>query len=518
MKKLLLLTILSISFLSNSIAQNNKILEKKEQKGFIKLNFMSIDMPEIFNETNNSFSDEPNMLFSGIHYNLNLGKNFYSGIGIYGALTGERGGFFTLGINGGYKKYFFDKLYTDIGFHFGGGGGAAAPDGGGAFILPHINFGYDFKNFSVNSGWSYVNFFDGGLIKNHQFNIGIEVPLNYTYADYSNSEQEYSLSDFKNSNWESSTSKISLLMHLNNLNAKGRSQNSFGDEFDTATINLAGFELAWYFRENWFSYIKVDGAYNGIPGGYMDVFLGAGYLQKFNKNNTHLLLKLAGGAGGGGGVETSGGFLIQPDISLEQRLFNDFFLALNAGLVMTPNSDFYSNSYGVGLKYYAEKDGTITQNDKYNSAKFKGTSVIVKQELYINPKRNNEVKENMQQISLQLNFDLSKHLYIAGQTSFANFGDAGAYAEGIVGLGLQTNFIANNYKFFGQLLGGAAGGGGISTGQGLIVKPSIGLDFKINNTLNLRIASGYVSAVNGNLNNPLFNIGINYNISFLKLK
>lgn len=518
MKKLLLLTILAISFLSNSIAQNNKIPEKKEQKGFIKLDFMSIDMPEIFNETTNTFSDEPNMLFSGIHYNLDLGKNFYSGIGIYGALTGKRGGFFTLGVNAGYKKYFSNKLYTDIGFHFGGGGGAAAKDGGGAFILPHLNFGYDFKNFSINSGWSYVNFFDGGLIKNHQFNIGIEVPLNYSYTNYSNSEKEYSLLNLKNTNWKKSSSEISLLMHLNNLNARGRSQNNFGDEYDTATINLAGFELAWCFSKKWFTYIKVDGAYNGIPGGYMDVFLGAGFLQKMNNNKTNILLKFAGGAGGGGGVETSGGFLIQPDISLEQRLFKDVFLAINAGLVMTPNSDFFSNSYGIGLKYYAEKDGIISKNKNYKSSKFKGTSVAVTQEIYFKPKRVNESIENMQQISLQLNFDLNKHLYVAGQTSFANFGDAGAYAEGIVGLGIQSNMIKDKLKFFGQVLGGAAGGGGISTGQGLIVKPSIGLDLKINNTLNFRTASGYVTAANGNLGNIFFNMGINYNISFLKLK
>lgn len=409
-------------------------------------------------------------------------------------------------------------MYTDIGFHFGGGGGAAAHDGGGAFILPHANIGYNFKNFSINFGWSYVNFFDGGLIKNHQFNIGIEVPLNYHYADYSNLEKEYSLLSLKNTNWENLSSKISLLMHLNNLNARGRSQNTLGNQYDTATINLAGFELAWYFTKNWFSYVKVDGAYNGIPGGYMDVFLGAGYLQKLNNNKTHILLKFAGGAGGGGGVETSGGFLIQPDISLEQRLFNDVFLALNAGLVMTPNSDFFSNSYGVGLKYYAEKDGIISKNKSYNSAKYKGTSVAVTQEIYFKPERNNSTIENMQQISLQLNFNVNKHIYVAGQTSFANFGDAGAYAEGIVGLGLQTNFITNRFKFFGQILGGAAGGGGISTGQGLIIKPSIGLDIKLNNTLNFRTASGYVNAIGGSLGNLFFNAGLNYNISFLKLK
>ena len=72
------------------------------------------------------------MGFSGIHYNLMLNEWAYAGVGIYGAISGERGGFFTLGINAGIKKYFSDKFYVDAGFHFGGGGGAAALDGGGA--------------------------------------------------------------------------------------------------------------------------------------------------------------------------------------------------------------------------------------------------------------------------------------------------------------------------------------------------------------------------------------------------
>ena len=512
MKNTFLVTLFLIGYSLNFISQDKVIPKKINQNGFAKIDFMSINMPEF------NIPDEPNMIFSGSHYNLMINKNFYAGVGIYGSLAGKRGGFFTLGVNSGYKKYFSKKWYTDIGFHFGGGGGARAPDGGGAFILPHVNFGYDFENFSINSGWSYINFFDKGLIKNHQFNIAIEVPLNYSYTNYVDSEIELKIEDLKTSNWKKNSSKISLLLHANNINTRGRSINTFGNQYNLATINLAGFELAWYLSNKWFSYVKVDGAYNGIPGGYMDVFLGAGYLQKFNNNKSHILLKFAAGAGGGGGVETSGGLLIQPDISIEQRLFEDFFLALNAGLIMTPNSDFFSNSYGIGLKYYVEKDGVISENKKYNAVKFKGTSVSVQQEIYFNAKRVSNIEENMQQISLQLNFDFTKQLYVTGQTSFANFGDAGAYAEGIVGLGLQTNFISNRFKFFGQILGGAAGGGGISTGQGLIIKPSTGLDIKINNTLNFRSALGYVKAVNGELSNLFINFGLSYNISFLKLK
>ena len=158
MKKIIFLLVLLIS---NQLlfSQTENTPKKLTQKGFAKIDFLSIDMPII--ET----SKEPNMGLTGIHYNLFLGDKFYTGVGLYGSIAGIRGGFFTLGVNAGLKKYFSNKLYVDTGFHFGGGGGAGALDGGGAFILPHFNLGYDFKNFSINGGWSYVNFFDGGKIK-----------------------------------------------------------------------------------------------------------------------------------------------------------------------------------------------------------------------------------------------------------------------------------------------------------------------------------------------------------------
>ena len=54
-----------------------------------------------------------------------------------------------------------------------------------------------------------------------------------------------------------------------------------------------------------------------------------------------------------------------------------------------------------------------------------------------------------------------------------DFGNAGAYAEGIAGLGIQTHKVWNGrVTFFVQGLIGSAGGGNISTGEGLIVKPS----------------------------------------------
>lgn len=489
-------------------SQTSDNILKLVENGFGKIDYLSIKLPE----------NDPNMGFTGIHYNLYINDWFYSGLGIYGAVSGNKGGFFTLGLNAGVKKKISKNIYLDSGFHFGGGGGAGAPDGGGAFILPHVNLGYTFKYFSLNTGWSYVNFFDKGNIKGHQINFVIEVPLNFEYSLYKNSERKFTINELNNSGWNILSKRTSLMFHQNNLKIKGDTQNTGGIKYNGETIRLAGFELASFFNNNWFGFVKVDGAFDGIKAGYMDVFLGAGYKYSFNKSRTNLLSKFGLGAGGGGGIDTKGGFLIYPDISLEQKLFNDFFFALNTGFVMSPNSDVFTQSYGFGLKYYVDRNGTKSNEKTYDSGIFKGLQIITKQDLYLKANRDSGNSQDMQQISLQVNFDLTKNLYLAGQTSFANFGDAGAYAEGIVGAGIKTNSFLNKkaYLFF-QSLFGAAGGGGISTGEGFIIKPSTGLSYDLNNKIGLQTAVGYVKAKGGRLSNVFINFGIKYNISILKM-
>ena len=511
MKKITFLLIF-FSFSYPILSQTENSFERKTQKAFGKIDFLSIEMPIT------DIPNEKNMGFTGIHYNLMINDWAYAGLGLYGAVSGNRGGFFTLGVNAGIKKYFGEQFYLDTGFHFGGGGGAAAPDGGGAFLLPHFNLGYDFKHFSLNSGWSYVDFFDDGLIKGHQFNVALEIPLDFSYTNYENSETNFDVNQLDNLGWNIKSRRTSLMLHQNNLMIKGDTQKTGGIKYNGETIRLAGFEYATYFNNNWFAFLKVDGAFDGIQAGYMDVFLGGGYLYSFNKNRTNLLAKFGVGAGGGGGIDTQGGFLIYPDVSIEQKLFNDVFLAINTGFVMSPDSHVFTQSYGFGLKYYLERNGTQSDKKQFSSGKFKGLEIITKHDIYFNAERNTNKQQDMHQISVQVNLDVNKNVFLAGQTSFANFGDAGAYAEGIVGLGARTNPLFNNKtSFFVQALAGAAGGGGISTGEGLILKPSAGFDLKLNDKLSLRAAGGYVKAKGGSLSSTFVNFGINYHISFLKM-
>ena len=505
--------VLSVFITTIIVAQENHTPKKFTQNSFGSLDYISAKMPN--DEFNNP---EENMGLAGVHYNLWLNNSIYTGVGFYGSVHGKRGGLFTLGVNAGFKTNIINNLFLDTGFHFGGGGGAGAPDCGGAFILPHLNLGLEFEKFSTTLGYSSINFFDKGNITSNQIRLGLQIPISYDYTKFSNKEKSFSTKELKGSEWDTPSSKSALLLHLNNYVPKGNSQDTNGNIYPSGTtIRLAGLEYTKYLKNNWFLFFKADGAFHGIDAGYMDIFLGGGYQFNFNQNRTRILTKFAIGAGGGGGVETQGGFLIHPDLALEQKIFNSTYLSFNKGYIMTPNAFYKASTFGIGLKYNINSQGLQkTQGTYFSNHKIKGIEIIIKNDVYFNAQRRVNPDENLHQIALQVNLFATNNIYLAGQTSFASFGNAGAYAEGIVGVGYQSNpIVKNKIQLFTQVLAGAAGGGHISTGQGLIVRPSVGFNLKLNEKLSFRSSFGKVKARKGALNSTSFTFGLNYRVGFL---
>lgn len=495
-------------FIMNAQEASSYKITKFTQQSFLKIDFLSVDM----------FEDD-NLGLGGLHYDFMLNDWSYVGVGMYGSVVGNKGGFFTLGVEAGIRKNISKRFYFDTGIHFGGGGGSGAPDGGGAFILPHFNLGYEFSGFSIEGGYSYINFIDKGNIEGHQLNLGVQIPLTFDYAEFNNLEREIKNDENINkSEWYQESKKFSMLFHFNNLKLIGDTQNRNEIPFTDTTIRTVGIELNSYIKDNAFIFLKADGAYHGIDAGYMDIILGLGYQYSFNKNRTSLLGKFGVGGAGGGFVDIQGGFVIYPDISLEHKLFKNTVISINKGMLLNPNGHFMSSTYGLGLKYYVNHNGLISPNgNNFSSAKFKGKEIIIGQEVYLDAANRILDPYNMYQIFLQFNFYINKNIYAAGQTAFANFGYAGAYAEGTVGIGLSTSTgFSKKVQLYSQILTGAAGGGFIDTGQGLIVKPSAGVTLFFNDKLGLRTSAGQVIALDGELNSTLFNLGISYRFATLK--
>ncbi len=486
---------------------------KIKQQGFLQLDYLSLDMPY-----DPIFLDEPNMALTGIHYNLLFG-NFYGGLGIYGAVTGKRGGFFTLGVNAGYKATLSERWFLDTGFHFGGGGGAGAPDGGGAFLMPRISLGHQFKHLALTAGYSYANFFDGGNMKSHQVRVGIEIPLALHYTYFKELHTQLTPAQLKGSAWDRPGKKIALKLLISSVQLGANAGNYFEESLDHRTIHLAGFELNSYINNRVFAFIRTDGGFAGIPAGYMDVFLGAGYAQPILGNNTFIIGKMGIGAAGGAGVNTRGGLLFYPQLALEHTLFKGIRLHADVGLIRNPTGTFQAQGSSVGLSYTTHINGTKDAQTQraFTRVGTQGFETIVKHDYYRSVPREYNPTQDLHQISAQFNVFITPSFYIAGQTSFATLGNAGAYAEGLVGGGIQSKgLFGGATQLFAQVLAGGAGGASVSTGKGLIYKPSIGVSQQLNQRFKLRASAGRVVAYQGAMNSTFLSLGLSYRMAFLR--
>ena len=124
------------------------IAEKKDitiQKHAIQLSFESIPVTSV-----------EDMGMMGVHIILDQKKwsRVYLGIGGYGALTGDRGGFFTAGITPGIQIPLYKQWKADFGVFLGGGGGASAYPGDGAMIRANAYLGREFNSLSAWVGLS----------------------------------------------------------------------------------------------------------------------------------------------------------------------------------------------------------------------------------------------------------------------------------------------------------------------------------------------------------------------------
>ena len=137
-----------------------------------------------------SFEDIPvsateDMGTMGVHYDVKPFGNsdVYMGIGGYGALTGDRGGFFTGGVTLGYHRYIaddvIDGLAIDAGLFAGGGGGAGAFPGGGLMLRSHLMLEQEIGDVALRIGMvntQFPNTSNSAYERDTHPSIGIVIP------------------------------------------------------------------------------------------------------------------------------------------------------------------------------------------------------------------------------------------------------------------------------------------------------------------------------------------------------
>ncbi len=445
--------------------------------------FMVKKIPTRFRFTYETIAQdtEPDLGFVGLGYDvlaLSLGKiRGYVGLHSYAAVAGERPGLITLGMSIGGITPLYEKwdLFADAGFFVGGGGGGAAADGGGLIIRPHLELEKRIGDFGLRVGFSRIDFPTGDLGGN-QFNFGLTINERVFFKSHKvlNIELEKPSLLFKNM-------RIAFATTIYNNLKEG----SVEESRSINRIGLVGAQVERGISKYFNGLFKINGALVGGADGYMSILFGAGGNLPLLHNNLKLQANALIGPTGGGGVLSGGGATAQIEGALALHIFKGYDVKLAVGKTFAPWGDFDANhiefSVGKTLTYFTAKD----LSNSYFKVDKKGLwenhmSFSVFNRTYISPKALDKTGNQYLDAFQNLGFEFQKYITdrfaLNATTIWAYEGDYGAYAEGLVGLAYYQPILRNFYVPVKGLIG-AAGGGGLNVGSGLITQFNSGLQW-----------------------------------------
>ena len=441
------------------------------------------DEVQVIYETWNLSSEDLGM--AGWSFNKISNDKGYLGLQTWMAIEGERGGFITLGFDGGYRYQLDSNSYIDLGAYIGAGGGHGGYhlSGGGLMLRPHLSFLWrSFYGLDLGVGISYAVFPSDGTIESvHPF---IQLSLPYEHRRKEIDRGAFKLSGFK------SMGMVSRNVFVDN-DVKNESDNKQLD------FSLVGIEVHARLSHNLYLKVETEGAAQGESTGYMQILGGFGAEWKFY-NSMSLFSEFSIGGAGGGGVSTGGGLLLDLSAGTRIPITDDIYIGASIGHLNAPDGDLSGETLSLKIGYSPTSFKDMS-SELLNDAIFADTRIRYAYQYYLKADdqwRNHHQDENVGNIGVQLDTFLSDQWYLTGQGFAAATGNAGAYMTGLLGLGYQFD-VSKNLFFSSEVLLGAAGGGGLRMGSGSVAQINFGGGIRLSDELDVLLQLGRMSSFDG---------------------
>ncbi len=467
------------------------------QKGHFSITYDSLSLP-----------NNENLGLLGTSYLYDFQHNIYFGIGVYSAVTGERGGFFTGGVELGKKIRLYKNIYTDFGLFVGGGGGGSAPQGGGLMLRPHIGILYDTGKYNVGLSLTKVKFPNGDIDSN-QVSLNINFPFSLIHEK--NIFSKITLQEIDNLigttgkkiGWQDHYFAVTMQRYMPGNGSKTTS----GAKMNS-NMTLVGFEYGTKLNRNIFSFVEAAGAGGGDTDGYAEILGGLGYTKQI-KTHSGIYVKAALGASGGGRVDTGGGIIAKESIGIYSKLMKNLILTTEVGHIDAIGGNFHAFTLKTSLNYgvkFLSFGKSLRSIEGYTLFNDKEWNIRISNQTYLD-KNSKDSKINL--IGFKIDRYISDNTYLSGEALGAYNGKSGGYAVGLLGVG-KRYMINNSLSAFGEFLIGGAGGGGVDVGGGLIYQPMVGLEYKLRNNLGVQLSFGKTKSISGSLDTNVLDFGFSY--------
>jgi len=453
--------------------------------------------------------DEPALGLIGGHYDLLRPAPFlpplYLGLGGYGAVVGERGGFFVLGVSAGLRLQLLPPLALELGGFVGGGGGGSAAQGSGLMLRPHLGVEGTVAGLGLRAELVWVQF-PTGQIESAHVSLGVTLPDSLHLLGPSAKE-----------------APLATAARGGRIRIGGTAATYLPDEAAVRISGqahpgpmwLAGIRLDRYLGDHLFVPLMANGAWGGDVGGYMDVQSGLGLSVPFADWLGIDLYGLVGGAGGGT-VFTGGGLLLQPGAGLWFR-FGQVVTELSVGRLFAPQGRFggYSATLLVALESERIRlppdSGLITPQSSEPIEVDRWTTLFT-HKTYVRA----QGQAPLQLLGAGLERPVTGWLALTGRGYAAYLGGAGGYAEGLLGVQLRATPLsfAPAHGVQLDLQVGASGGGGLEVDSGLIAQATAQYRLRFARSFELGVGVGRVMGLLGPFSATVLQADLSWALEF----
>ena len=473
-----------------------------------------------------SMSEEPDLGFVGIGFDLfsrtHQSTERYFGITSYSTMQGIRPGLITLGVSSGLRTKLFESgLFLDLGGFVGGGGGGAADDGGGLIVRPHLFVEKRLGNLGLHLGVSRIDF-PTGNISGNQLHFGLSLQ----------GDNYFKTKEIASSAIEISAPRIRSFRF--GLVGTRYFQLQKGSDSDKATkplgtAGLVGIQIEKRLDKYWHGVFKTNGAFQGGIDGYMSILVGMGGRYALVNEGLSLKTNLLFGPSGGGAIKSGGGAIAQAEVGFSLRLKNDYDLQLMTGKTWSPWGDFTTNHFELslgksfellaptklpkGVTHFKVPASDYSENHlsfaTFNRTYFSSSKAL--------DKSGRPYLTSFQLLGFEVQKHLNDRFRLHGGTVWAYQGDYGAYAEGLLGATYSIPFY-NHWEFVTKAVFGAAGGGNINLGSGLLFQYAIGIERILSPKSNVYVHFGKVNPLEGNFTPYSLDFGFKFQLHQLLKK
>jgi len=405
------------------------------------------------------------------------------GPAVYGAITGHRGGFFTIGGELAWRSRIVGPFGIETGFYAGGGGGAGLPQGGGLMLRPHLDLLADFGATAFGVSISRIKF-PNGQIASTQWGLVFNISDEFRSTRADRLDEPTRAAGRSGIGFD----RIQLVAGA----YRTRSGSTLLDgRAEPRTISTLGARGEQAIGSNGYWGVEVNGATQSAVAGYAE-FLGiAGVETELVHGALNGGIRLGAGMGGGGGVPTGGGFLVKGSLYGIARISPDLGVSLEAGLVSAPRGELRAAHVGAGLVWALDGPRSSGIATPPLRTEF-GAGV----ERYDAARRDGG-ERSMSLAVLRIDRFVTPNVFLTGQAHSAFAGDAGGFTSALLGAGWWQP-LSPRWHVAAELLGGAAGGGGVES-HGAVGQAMLHVGAQLTPAVGVRIGVGRIESLRGPL-------------------